>query len=223
MLQPPKLNQSLASLAHQKLEELIVTLELKPGSVWSEQSLAEVVEIGRTPVREAIKRLEADRLIVTVPRHGVRISEINLYEQLQVVELRSHLERIISFYAASRALPDERQKLVAMAIAIEAAVGKDDILLYLRSVFIANQFIVQCARNPFVAKAITPLFGLSRRFYYRYHDELENLEDVCKLHATRARAVSVGDAAASEQAAAALMKDVEDFTRALFLRDFGET
>ena len=221
MSRSPKSNVSLADLAHQKLEELIVTLELKPGSVWSEQSLADVVTIGRTPVREAIKRLEADSLIETVPRHGVRISEINLYEQLQVVEFRSHLERLISASAATKALPEERKQLIQMGLAFEKAAEESDILAYLRAVFAANQYIAQCARNPFVFKAITPLFALSRRFYYRYHDELGDLATVSQLHAARARAVALGKSDAAEKAADELMQYNDEFTRSIFLRDVG--
>ena len=223
MPRTPKNNQSLADQAHQKLEELVVTLELRPGSVWSEQSLSEVVKIGRTPVREAIKRLEADRLIETVPRHGVRISQIDLYEQLQVVEFRTHLEKLISSCAARRALPEERQQLVTMALGFEVAVDQSDILVYLRTVFAANHFIAQCARNPFVGKAITPLFGLSRRFYYRYSAELKNIADVSKLHAARARAVASGDTDAAEHAAGELMAYIEGYTRAIFMRDVGRS
>ena len=217
----PKPVISLADQAQQKLEELVVTLELAPGSVWSEQSIAEALSIGRTPVREAIKRLEADRLFETVPRHGVRVSEINLYEQLQVVEFRAHLERIISTSAAVRAIPGERQQLVRMALAFEQAAAQNDIVAYLRAVFSANQFIAQCARNPFVSKAITPLFALSRRFYFRYQGELKNLETVSRLHAARARAVAMGEPAAAGKAADELTQSIEEFTRVIFLRDVG--
>lgn len=221
MPRSPKSSLSLADQALQKLEELVVTLELKPGSAWSEQSLADVIGIGRTPVREAIKRLEGDRLIETVPRHGVRISDINLYEQLQVVELRTHLERLISACAATRALPEERKQLIQMALAFETAAKENDILAYLRAVFAANQYIAQCARNPFVFKAITPLFALSRRFYYRYHEEMRNLGEVSQLHAARARAVAMGQADVAESAAGELMKCIEEFTRSIFMRDVG--
>ena len=221
MLQVPKSNLSLADQAHRKLEELIVTLELSPGSTFSEFALSDLVEIGRTPVREAVKRLEACRLLETVPRHGVRVSKIDLYEQLQVVELRSDLEQLISSWAAKRALPAERNKLLEMAKAFEDAAKRDDVRAYLRTVFVANQYIADCARNPFVASAIAPLFGLSRRFYCMYHDELANLSDVSRLHADRARAVAMGDADLSAKAAIALMENIENFTRMVFMREVG--
>ncbi|RBH48293.1 GntR family transcriptional regulator, partial [Pseudomonas sp. MWU13-2860] len=62
---------TLAEQAHQKLEELIVTLELALGSVWSEASLAEKLNTGRTPVREALQRFAASHLVQVVPRHGI--------------------------------------------------------------------------------------------------------------------------------------------------------
>ncbi|CAD6535303.1 GntR family transcriptional regulator [Paraburkholderia sabiae] len=223
MLQVPKSNPSLADQAHRKLEELIVTLELPPGSTYSEFALSDLVGIGRTPVREAVKRLEAGRLLETVPRHGVRVSRIDLYEQLQVIELRADLERLISSWAAIRAMPAERKQLLEMATEFEEAAKRDDIHAYLRAVFVANQYIAQCARNPFASAAIAPLFGLSRRFYYVYHEELANLSEVSRLHSERGRAVAMGDAAIAEQAAVELMKRIEDFTRKIFMREAGRS
>jgi len=221
MKNPPQKNLPLAQQAHQKLEELIVTLELAPGTMWTEQSLSDLIGIGRTPIREALKRLDADRLIETVPRHGVRISEINLYEQLQVVEFRLHLEHLISGWAARRALPQEKSRLIEMALSFEDSARRNDVRSYLRTVFVANEFIAECARNHFVTMAIAPLLGLSRRFYYKYHDQLDNLEQMSSLHAARARAVAMGDPAVAEAAADVLTRSIEKYTRAIFLKDVG--
>src|SRR5690606_27050827 len=77
--------ESQADTAHRRLEEMIVTLQLPPGSHWSEEGLAERIGIGRTPVREAVKRLQADYLVSILPRHGLMITEINTHEQLLVI------------------------------------------------------------------------------------------------------------------------------------------
>lgn len=219
----PKSNLSLADQAHLKLEELIVTLELSPGTTHSESTLGDLIGIGRTPVREAVKRLEASRLLETVPRNGVRVTRIDLYEQLQVVELRIDLERLISSWAAVRALPAERQRLLELAKGFEDAAKQNDVRAYLRAVFSANQFIAECARNPFASAAIAPLFGLSRRFFYVYHEELANLSEVSRLHGDRARAVAMGDQKTANEAATELMRKIEDFTRTIFLRDVGRS
>ena len=75
-------SRSEADEARQKLEEMIVTLELKPGTVWSETELSERLKIGRTPVREALKRLEAEYLVEIVPRSGAKVTDIDVMQQL---------------------------------------------------------------------------------------------------------------------------------------------
>ena len=79
---------ALADQARAQLEELIVQLELPPGSVWSEVQLSERLGIGRTPVREALQRLEGDHLVRILPRLGVQVTEINVTQQLLLLEVR---------------------------------------------------------------------------------------------------------------------------------------
>ncbi len=68
----------LAGKARAALEQQIVTLELAPGSVWTEAEISQRLGIGRTPVREALQRLEGDYLVEIVPRLGVRITAIDV-------------------------------------------------------------------------------------------------------------------------------------------------
>ena len=210
---------SLAEKAHRALEELIVTLELPPGSVWNEQSLADRVGVGRTPTREAIKRLEVEHLIDIVPRHGVRILEIELYRQLQVTEARIPLELLISRWAAARASNPEREQLLTLAAPFESREQTLDRIAYLRHAFAASSFIASCSRNPFIAQALAPLHTLSRRFFYMYHSA-EALDEFSDLHARRIRAVASGDSAQAQRATDELMKSFERFTRTVIERSF---
>lgn len=215
LVSPP---ESLAEKAHGALEELIVTMRLPPGSTWNEQSLADMVGVGRTPTREAIKRLETQHLIVIVPRHGVRISEIDLYRQMYVVELRGPLEELISSWASVRSSPQERQKLLGMARAFDVPARKRDPVAYLRNVFEANSYIALCARNMFAAQSIAPLHTLSRRFFYKYHDPGE-LSKFSMEHGARARAVASGDPAAATAATREMMRSIDVFTRTVIARN----
>jgi DNA-binding GntR family transcriptional regulator len=70
----------LSEQARARLEEMIVSLELAPGSIWSEAELSAKLGIGRTPVREALQRLEGDHLVRILRRHGAQITEINVVE-----------------------------------------------------------------------------------------------------------------------------------------------
>ncbi|MGA8601434.1 MAG: GntR family transcriptional regulator [Beijerinckiaceae bacterium] len=214
-------SKSLASAAHEILEDLIVTLKLPPGSLWSEEALSERIGIGRTPVREAVKRLEADYLIHILPRHGIMVAEIDHHEQLLSVDLRRELELFISSRAARRAMREERDTLVTIADVIERCTADGDVLAYLRNVFEANRCLAAAARNPFATRSITSLHALSRRFYYRYHAELNNLTEVGRLHSARARAVASGDEAESRRRAIDLVNCVEDYTKRIFFLTLG--
>jgi DNA-binding GntR family transcriptional regulator len=82
------------------------------------------LEIGRTPVREALQRLAADRLVRILPRHGAHITEINVVEQLLLLELRRELDRIIARQAARRSTAQERARLLEMGKRLGLARGE---------------------------------------------------------------------------------------------------
>ena len=212
--------ESQAETAHRKLEELIVTLELPPGSKWSEESLGELISIGRTPVREAVKRLQNDSLLRIIPKHGVMVAEIDLQQQLLVIELRRELELFITRRATRRASVEERDALGKMAEAMETA-GIADVHSYLRHLFHVNRTIARLAGNPFAEKAISPLLALSRRFYFKFHPELRNLEVVGRLHAGRARAIADEKENEALEIAQNLMDVIEEYTHNLFYKSVG--
>lgn len=210
--------RSLATAAHETLEELIITLQLPPGSLWSEEALSERIGIGRTPVREAIKRLQANDLIHILPRQGLMIAEIDQHEQMRIVDFRRVLELFVSVRAARRSLADEREAFGSMADAIEASAASMDVLAYLRRVFTVNAAVARAARNPLAMRTIASVHALSRRFYFKYAVDLNNLEQVACLHATRARAIATGDEHAAERAATELMDVIEAYTKDIFSR-----
>lgn len=214
-------SDSMADVAHRRLEEMIVTLQLPPGSHWSEENLSDKIGVGRTPVREAVKRLQAEYLISILPRHGLMITEINVHQQLLVIELRRELEMFISTRAARRMLTSDRERLASTADAIEAAGQQSNREKYLHEVFYANGWIANASGNPFAARSISPLHALSRRFYYKYESDLNNLREMGRLHAERARAVSRQDESAVRTTVTALMDQIEDYTRKIFELSFG--
>src|SRR5690348_17748309 len=71
---------------------MIVTLQLSPGTILSEQALAQRLKIGRTPIREALQRLARDGLVVIMPRRGIMVSEINLRLQLRLLEVQPQID-----------------------------------------------------------------------------------------------------------------------------------
>ena len=202
----------LAEKALADLEELIVTLELAPGSYWTEESLSERLGIGRTPVREAVQILATNELLIPIRRHGIMVSRIDVRDQLLVIETRRELERLITMRAARRATYQERDELVEVARSIESEGQRGDVISFLRHHFAAKKLTAKYARNPFAARAIAPLHTFSRRFYYRYHEQLDDLPVVASLHADVARAVAAGLADAAGAASDRMLDYAEAFT-----------
>ena len=97
--------RSLTDEAYAQLEELIVTLQLRPGVAVSEATLSERLGIGRTPIREALQRLAREHLVVVLPQRGNLISEIDVRKQLRLLETRREVERLIVRWAARRRRP----------------------------------------------------------------------------------------------------------------------
>lgn len=102
---PPR---TLNEEAYRRIEELIVTLELAPGSVVSEATLGDRIGIGTTPIREALQRLAREHLVQILPRRGVIVTAVDVGQQLRVLETRRELDRLIARAAATRATPAER-------------------------------------------------------------------------------------------------------------------
>jgi DNA-binding GntR family transcriptional regulator len=205
----------LSDQARARLEEMIVSLELAPGSIWSEAELSGRLGIGRTPVREALQRLEGDHLVRILPRHGVQITEINVGQQLLLLELRRELDRLIATDAARRRTAQERSQLMKMAQRLEAlAVEGDDVLGYLRHHYELKNFLALCGRNPFVARAVMPCYAMSRRFYYLHYRQARDLAVATRHHIAVIHAVVAGNEEKAAAASDKLMDYVEEFTRA---------
>jgi DNA-binding GntR family transcriptional regulator len=94
---------SYADRAYHAIRELIVTLELPPGSVVREPELTARLGIGRTPVREALRRLAQERLIEVFPRRGMFVTKVDGRDLARLCEVRLALEPEAARLAAERA------------------------------------------------------------------------------------------------------------------------
>ncbi len=205
---------SLTDLAYQRIEEELVTLELAPGSVVSEARLSVRIGIGRTPIREALQRLAHAGLVVILPRRGILISEINLRSQLQLIEVRREVERLIAGNAADRASVGERQRFQTIADEMLRAADTDDDRAFLRLDRELNDLSVTASRNEFAAKSMQLMQPLSRRFWFIHYQEVADLPLCARLHAEVARAIGDGNRQAARDATDRLLDYIETFTRA---------
>lgn len=208
---------SLADQAYDLIEAMIVTLELAPGLVFSEAELSQQLGIGRTPTREALQRLVADRLVIALPRRGMMVSEINIAEQLTLLEARRVLDRLIVTRAARLANEAQRNQLQTLAAAIHDTARAGDPAAFMRLDRECDSILESAARNPFAVRACAPLHAHCRRFWY-YFQQTGDLSEAAGLHGDLAGAVAAGDEAAADTASDRLIDHLEAFTRAALER-----
>ena len=205
---------SLTEQAYRVVEEQIVTLQLKPGGILSEQSLSATTKFGRTPIREALQRLAREGLITILPRKGILVSDINPRNQLLLLEVRRELERLLSRTGAERATPVQRTGFQDIARGMDHAAKHKDDIAFMRLDRELNALVIEAAHNDYAARSMRLLQGLSRRFWYMHYREAADLPLCARLHANQARAIAKGDADAAARASDKLMDYVERFTRA---------
>jgi DNA-binding GntR family transcriptional regulator len=154
--------------AYRALEQMIVTLELAPGSVTTEGALIERLGLGRTPVREAVQRLAWDGLLEIRPRAGLAVAALHAGDWLKVLDARRGVEAVLARSAARFVSRDTAARFQAAALAMQAAVEKDDVIAYLEADKALDEAMAAAADNIYAARTAAPLQTHSRRFWFRY-------------------------------------------------------
>ncbi|MFQ5752043.1 MAG: GntR family transcriptional regulator [bacterium] len=204
---------SLADKAYYILEMMIVTLELPPGSIISEADLSRQLNIGRTPIREALQRIAKERLVSILPRRGMIVSEVNIFDQIELVEMRRIVDKLLASKAAKRATPKQRLRLKEIAVLIEQAASEGNVEEFMRLDGEFDQIIQFASRNFFAAQISETLHAHCRRFWY-INQAHSDLARSASLHANMINAIAAGDEVKAGNASDKLSDYVEDFTRA---------
>jgi DNA-binding GntR family transcriptional regulator len=113
-------------IAYEELKRRILTLELLPGTPIDEKALTSDLEIGRTPLREAVLRLSHERLIEHSPRRGAWVSELSFTQLQQMLDARWFIEPLVTRRATERATDGEIDELTALLS--NAPVGSEDVM-----------------------------------------------------------------------------------------------
>jgi len=184
--------------AYELIWEKITTLELDPGAPINEQQLAEDLDMGLVPVREALRLLAHENLVVITPRHGLYVADVNIPDLEQISEMRLSLESLCARLAAQRATPDDLVVLEALRQELAAVPPEDKRLLFdLDHRF--HRALAQAAHNKYLAQTLDRLFGLSRRLWYLVLPLLGYLPASVEEHLNLVEAIRVGDADRAEQ------------------------
>jgi DNA-binding GntR family transcriptional regulator len=207
---------SLAERAYVELREWIIRVDLAPGTLLKEDDLMRRLGVGRTPVREALQRLQRDGFVTVLPRRGTLVSEITLTDLAAIYEVRKHLESWASRLAAERAGDDDRDEaraLLAELEALSANEGYEALFAIDRRI---HRFVYRCTRNPFLTDTADQYHNLSLRILHvamkRYPTLTPRLDDVVHEQRTVLQAICRGDGDTAQRVAIA---HIATFERAI--------
>ena len=137
----------LRDVVFNTLRQAILTGELKPGERLMEIHLANKLGVSRTPIREAIRKLELEGLVTMIPRRGAEVAQITEKSMNDVLEVRRAMDALCVELACDRITPEELQDLKKACDTFEAAVKTDDIKQIAQADVALHDFIVQATGN----------------------------------------------------------------------------
>jgi DNA-binding GntR family transcriptional regulator len=192
----------LADRAYVELRDQIVTLTIAPGAPINEESLGRELGLGRTPLREALKRLALENLVAVYPRRGTFVTEINITDLAHISDVRVQLESHAAYRAAQRLTPGQRDELDALLVEIERPEpgGDADALMGLDARI--HRFVYRCAANPYLRDTLERYLNLSLRIWYLVLGRLPHLFERVHEHGDLLQAIRAGDADAARVIAA---------------------
>jgi DNA-binding GntR family transcriptional regulator len=207
---------SLAERAYVDLREEIIGVSLPPGTLLREDELMQRLGVGRTPVREAVQRLQRDGFVTVIPRRGTLVSEISITDLAAIYEVRKHLESWASRLAAERATAEDRVRAQTLIDDLLALTAHDDYTTLLTVDRGIHRFVYRTTKNPFLGETLDQYQNLSLRILHvamkRYPPLTPKLDDVVVEQKTVLEAIGRGDGETAERVA---IEHISNFERAI--------
>ncbi|MCW2975765.1 MAG: transcriptional regulator [Actinomycetia bacterium] len=201
---------SLAEKAYHAIRELIVSLELAPGAVIEERELMGRLGIGRTPVREALRRLAHERLVEVYPRRGMFVTGVDVRELARLSEVRVVLEPEAARLAAERATDADRAAIGELLEELGAG-GRDDRELMELDERIHGA-VYRAAHNDLLEATLSQYYVLALRIWSMALDQAHELEEAVEAHRALLEAIQNGD---GQRAAETMRAHVQNFEQAM--------
>jgi DNA-binding GntR family transcriptional regulator len=202
--------RSLSDQAYYRLRELIITLELPPGSAINERDLMERTGLGRTPIREALRTLAHARMVEIFPRRGVLVAGVNAGDLAGLSEVRRLLEPPAARAAAARRTAADRAETVALLAELAEADGDERSLIELDQRI--HRHVYRCTHNEFLERTLEEYYVLTLRIWFLALERVARLEAAVGEHRDLLVAISDGDA---DRAADVMGRHVSGFERAI--------
>jgi DNA-binding GntR family transcriptional regulator len=190
---------SLSEKAYHLIRDRIVSLRLPPGSMINERELLADLGLGRTPVREALRRLSGENLVEVFPRRGMFVAGVDVRDLASISEARVELEGFAARLAAARATAEERR--ICRELVEELESGRDETdarkLIYFDQRI--HRHVYRCTHNEFLETTLEEYFVLTLRLWLVVIDRVERLDEAVQEHRELLEAIVDSDAERAEE------------------------
>lgn len=201
----------LREIVYEQLKMRIMTGDITPGTRMMEVSLAERMGVSRTPVREAIRKLEKEGLVVIEPRRGAYASEISLSDMVDVMEVREELEGLAASLAAKRITEEEIEELKGITEGYKKAIEDGDTEKIIHYDELFHKTIISFSGNKTLIKLSEMVQELALRFRYLYYDDFSRYKNMPIQHTKVIEALETGDSEAARAAANDHVRMLKEF------------
>jgi DNA-binding GntR family transcriptional regulator len=192
---------SLSAVAYYLTRDLLVTLELAPGTPIHERSLMQRLGLGRTPVREALRRLADEGLVAIYARRGMVAAPVDARDLGAISEVRVELEGFAARLAAERATAEDRRTAAALLSELDGVADGGDERALIRLDQRVHHLVHQAAHNHYLRDTLGAYLTLSLRLWFLGLERVSRLDEAVREHHELLRAVSDGDGDGAAQVA----------------------
>jgi DNA-binding GntR family transcriptional regulator len=207
---------SFADQAYLVIRDKLIMLDIRPNAAIVESELAAQLKLGRTPVREALKRLEADRLVVSFPRRGTFATGVDVADLRHISQIRVNLEPVAAHTAAESASSAVRAILLELADRTDALdvdnIGRHELMRWDLRV---HRTIYRATGNPHLEDVLVRYDNLATRIFCLFLDRLPTVARHVGEHTALLRTIAAGDGDAAAEIALHHVTGFEEAVRAI--------
>jgi len=202
--------QPLREVVGAALRQAITGGILQPGERLMESQLAEELGVSRTPVREAIRKLELDGFVVMLPRRGTYVADLSLKDIHDLYEVRTALDSLAAELATERINEEELERLERLVVQISEYAEAGDVDKVAETDGLFHEIIYEASRNSRLIAVIHNNWDQANRYRYRSLAYPGRLKDTCDEHRRLVEAIAQRDAALAAQLAAKHIEKAEE-------------
>ena len=204
-------HRPLREIVYVELKRQILVGEIAPGTRMMEVELADVMGVSRTPVREAIRKLEKEGLVTIEPRKGAYASNISIKDMVDVLEVRQGLEGMAAAIASGKITERQKADLLNVVEKYKAAVESANIEEIIKYDEEFHSMIISISGNKTLMQVFSTVQELALRFRYIYYDDFNRYESMPREHQLIEEAIMSGDAEKARVAAGDHVSKLKEF------------